>query len=170
LKKIIFCLMLLIIFVATPVFGLPSFQNSPDGFRGIKWGDPPSTLGNYESLSGNDEYMKIYTRPDDKMRLGEVRLYNIYYIFYLDRFMGIHITTVSEYFSELKDILITQFGEPKQKNPNIEEYTWVDSKAVMVLEKEIFSKFCNFRITSCVEMDLMEKDKKERSKNASQDF
>ena len=96
--------MLLIIFVATPVFGLPSFQNSPDGFRGIKWGDPPSTLGNYESLSGNDEYMKIYTRPDDKMRLGEVRLYNIYYIFYLDRFMGIHITTVSEYFSELKDI------------------------------------------------------------------
>jgi len=38
------------LFFITPAFGsqfLQSFQNSPDGFRCVKWGYPPTAIDSY---------------------------------------------------------------------------------------------------------------------------
>ena len=58
-----------------------AFQNEPDGFRGLKWGDAPTEdmkfLGQiiYE---GN-----LYHREGDKLNIGSAKLDNISYWFNL---------------------------------------------------------------------------------------
>lgn len=169
MKKLFICL-LLIVFVATPVFGLPSFQNSPDGFRGIKWGDPPSAMGKYRLDTQDDDYIKLYSRLDDKMSLGEVPLDLLEYIFCVDRLMGITIQTKSLHFIDMKQILITQYGNPFQENKYIEKYTWVDNNAFIAFEDFSIEGICELRIYSVPEVKLMERVQKEKAKKASGDF
>lgn len=47
-----------------------AFQNEPDGFRGLKWGDPPTESMEYLGTFQGD---RIYTLSDDKMSTGECR-------------------------------------------------------------------------------------------------
>lgn len=168
MKKLFICL-LLIVFVATPVFGLPSFQNSPDGFRGIKWGDSPSTLGNY-NLEQNHDYLKLYTRPDDKMSMGVVPVEMLTYVFCVDRLMGITIKVKSNHYIDMKQILITQYGEPTLQKKYIEKSSWLDDNAFVELENFRARGYCELTISSVPEVILMAKVQKERAKIASEDF
>lgn len=47
-----------------------TFQNEPEGFRGLKWGDPPTESMEYLGTFQGD---RIYTLSDDKMSTGECR-------------------------------------------------------------------------------------------------
>ena len=165
--KKVFCCLLLIAFFVKPVFG---FQNSPDGFRGLKWGDSPSAMGNYNLETKDDDYLKIYSRPDDKMSLGVVPLDMLKYVFCVDRLMGISIRINSKHFVDMKQILITQYGEPFQKNKYIEKYYWLDNNAFIEFENFRAREYCELRISSLAEVKLMDKVQKERAQMAADDF
>lgn len=83
--KVITVAILVVLMVLSSV-ALYAFQNEPEGFRGLKWGDP---------LAGNMEYytdtsnMKVYIIPGDKMGLGDVSLWMICYIFYEGQFASV---------------------------------------------------------------------------------
>ena len=58
-----------------------AFQNEPDGFRGLKWGDAPT-----EDMTFLDEISyegSSYYKKDDKLNIGSARLDYIFYIFNL---------------------------------------------------------------------------------------
>ena len=71
------------------------FQNEPDGFRGLKWGDPPTE--DMVFIHGNEYGRNQYLLPDEKLQMGEAELVEIEYIFFDDgnyeRLMEVWINT-----------------------------------------------------------------------------
>ncbi len=99
----------------------PSMPRSdPDGFRDIKWGIEISTLKDMEEVeqnksSGRD--LVWYRRKGDTLAIGEAKLENIFYSFWMGEFESVWIDFEGEEnFEALKKELFERFGkafEPK---------------------------------------------------------
>lgn len=106
-----------------------AFDNEPEGFRGLKWGDPPTE--EMEKLS--EGLMAMYQRPSDRLSLGDAEFDYIFYMFYQDRFFK-----VSLQFKERRNaILLTltcrlKFG--KETSNKRTELCWVGSHSIVTLE------------------------------------
>ena len=128
MRKVTVVLMVLI--VSALSLGAFAFQNEPDGFRDLKWGDPPT-----EDMEFTFEVniRKDYIRPEDKMSLGEVKLELILYGFVeVDgklKFFNANLCFVNESrFTILKTICEEKFGPPTSE----ESYrlSWFDGGEV----------------------------------------
>lgn len=98
-----------------------TFENEPEGFRGLKWGDPPSS--EMEFVLEMDEWTVVYRNPGDELRLGDARFYMIVYGFYassdatVKRFMSVNLYFKDkENFDILETICKIKFGEPTKKS------------------------------------------------------
>lgn len=78
--------------------GAFAFQNEPDGFRGLKWGDPPTKEMTLFYQQGPS--FASYVRSDDKLSIGDAKLTYISYHFY----------TPSEEDAQLFEVLISFNG------------------------------------------------------------
>lgn len=93
--------------------GGSGFQNEPDGFRGLKWGDPPG-----EDMERVEEEESVllektkYIRPSDNLFLGNIELDYIFYIFYFDSFVLVELGFSGKSNYELaKEICRERFGK-----------------------------------------------------------
>ena len=69
-------------------------RSDPDGFRGIKWGTEISTLKDLEKVEqdkSTDSDLVWYTRKGDTLAIGEAKLENIFYSFWMGNFEGVWI-------------------------------------------------------------------------------
>jgi len=120
-----------------------TFQNEPEGFRGLKWGDPPTESMEYLGTFQGD---RIYTLSDDKMSMGNVELHLIVYAFHCgiedarlttlkdqsERFMLVVLGFWKEgNFDLLKTICQGKFGEETQED--FFELDWQGQKALITL-------------------------------------
>lgn len=114
--------------LATP--GL-AFQNEPDGFRGLKWGDPPTEeMEFFMEFAGADTYLL----PDDKMALGNANLYMIAYTFYKNQFLGVGLYFKGEdNYDLLQTICEERYGEDEM-DEGFYEVTWQGQKGYVTLE------------------------------------
>lgn len=112
-----------------------AFQNEPEGFRGIKWGDPPTVamkfLRKWEDLI-------IYNKPSDERKLGDAKFSMILYAFYVPPNSTVkRLATVSLYFNgkENFDILETickiKFGEPTEEG--FYKFNWISLASTVIL-------------------------------------
>ena len=129
MKQFIVSIFVLFIF-ATALNAVPRFmKNSPIGFRGVKWGDPPSVLGH--SLQIGDGF---YIRDEDKLLIGNARLSSIVYEFWKNRFYAVMIEAPRGQFTHLKAAMISQFGPPPYRTSrSLDEFAWSDSNATITL-------------------------------------
>jgi len=90
-------------------------RSDPDGFRGIKWGTEISTLKDLEKVEqdkSTDSDLVWYTRKGDTLAIGESKLENIFYSFWMGNFEGVWIDIKGEEnFEALKKELFEQFGK-----------------------------------------------------------
>jgi len=114
-----------------------AFQNEPDGFRGLKWGDPPGEDMVYDHIDKSN--VCWYTRKNDKGIEG-VQLRSICYLFYKDKFLEVWIQTLPydysiESFESLEDIVKLRFGPGKwsswSETRKGEETGWWSSRGYM---------------------------------------
>ena len=88
----------------------------PDGFRGIKWGTEISTLKDLEKVKqdkSSDSDLVWYIRKGDTLAIGEAKLENIFYSFWLGNFESVWIDFKGEdNFEAIKKELVEQFGKP----------------------------------------------------------
>ena len=88
----------------------------PDGFRGIKWGTEISTLKDLENVKqdkSSDSDLVWYRRKGDTLTIGEAKLANIFYSFWMGNFESVWIDFEGEQnFDVLKKELFEQFGKP----------------------------------------------------------
>jgi hypothetical protein len=88
----------------------------PDGFRGIKWGTEISTLKDLEKVKqdkSSDSDLVWYIRKEDTLAIGEAKLENIFYSFWLGNFESVWIDFKGEdNFEAIKKELVEQFGKP----------------------------------------------------------
>lgn len=146
-------LCLVIVAFLTLSVGAFGFQNKPDGFRGLKWRDPPT-----EDMEFVFEVniRKEYIRPGDKMSLGEVELGTILYGFVeVDgelKFCIASLRFVNESrFTILKTICEERFGPPTSE----ESYrlSWFDGGEVAILLSYDFTEKSG--LLELCQMDLL---------------
>jgi hypothetical protein len=109
---IVFSIFLIGCFASTRSSKPPS---EPDGFRSIKWETEITTLKDMEKAE-QDKSSKSdlvwYTRKGDILAIGEAKLKNIYYSFWMGNFESVWIDFEGdENFKTLKKELFERFGK-----------------------------------------------------------
>ena len=119
-----------------------AFQNEPDGFRGIKWESNIESIPNMIFTSnGLPAGEKLYIRKNDKLKIGDAVLQNIFYIFYKGKFLGVYIGYKSfANFNRLKDTLFQQYGAGGQYNEFLEKYHWRGKRVDIFLDYNSISE------------------------------
>lgn len=130
-SRINFMILLLVIMVMTGA--ALAFENEPEGFRGLKWGDPPTE----EMIAlPSQPLVNCYTLPDDLLYLGNVKLYLIGYQFYTapegEVFMAVGLYFRGEDNYDLMEVICKdKFGEEMEKTYN--RIAWWSQKSMVVL-------------------------------------
>jgi hypothetical protein len=119
---IVFSIFLIGCFASTRSSKSPS---DPDGFRGIKWGTEISTLRDMEKAE-QDKSSKSdlvwYTRKGDTLAIGQAKLENISYSFWMGKFYSVWIDFAGgENFEVLKKELIERFGKVHESEEPVEK-------------------------------------------------
>jgi len=126
---------LLLVLVLVLALSLRSFafQNEPEGFRGLKWGDPPSEAMEY--LEGTEELggSKCYTLPNDKMSIGNAEFYLILYDFDEGQFMRVALCFKGEKnYDKVETICRQRFGEEVEEDSY--KLTWKARETLVAVQ------------------------------------
>ena len=113
-----------------------AFENEPEGFRGLKWGDAPTSK--MKLFREADKWTAIYRLPGEKLELGEAKLLDICYGFYVPpNNSSKRLMSVSLYFGEksnygkLETVCRGKFGEPTKEG--FYELVWVSPVSSVLL-------------------------------------
>ena len=111
-----------------------AFQNEPEGFRGLKWGDPPTKEMRFIRC---DKYgQSLYDLPDEKLQIGDAEILHVTYCFFNDRDVE-KLMTVFVYFEGennfkiLETICNAKFGKSSQER--YQKLIWASPKTIVIL-------------------------------------
>lgn len=156
-----------ILLSASPVL---AFENEPDGFRGLKWGDSPGEDMVYNKTVNE---MKAYLRNDDKMNIGDASLRMVIYTFYdePERFAGILVLFDKEKnYDILKDILQVRFGEETESDW-LYGLSWMGQKTYIKLDYDPAEESGDLIFSSIsIMLEAMEAQKQKQAEKAEGDF
>ena len=150
----------------------------PDGFRGIKWGTPISTLDDMHAVwDGGDR--KYYERIGDSLEIAGAKLHRIVYTFWQGRFAEVKIDILKDYanpdnefahFKTLRDVCFERFGARRKVLFGSEEYSWFGTASWMKLVRDDpGSLHLTMGSRKLLEQkELYEKDKTRREKESRQ--
>lgn len=163
MKKMIVVTMAGLILACTTAF---AFQNEPEGFRGLKWGDPPTEAMRHSvSVEGNE----VYVLPGDKMQLGNVYLSNVFYTFWEGQFFtGALYFNGEDNFELMKTLCEQKFGESKGY---YDLFTWQGAVTTVLLSYDHFEKSGFLGIVSTLlSMEKLQRDKEAEAAKAEGDW
>jgi hypothetical protein len=116
----------------------------PDGFRGIKWGTPISTLEDMHAVwDGGDR--KFYERKDDSLEIAGAKLHRIIYTFWKGEFSEVKIDILKDYsnpqdefshFKILREVCFERFGARRKILFGSEEYSWFGTASWVKLVRD----------------------------------
>jgi len=167
MKKLIVIGAIFILILSTTSF---AFQNEPDGFRGLKWGDPPMEGMKYiREIVGS----KGYVLPDDRMFIGDAELCDIIYLFYgqPEQFesVSLYYKGKSNYYL-LETICKERFGEDELRE-GFYDFTWSGQKALIILSYDIIDNEGYLSISSMViTLENIAAEKQKQAEKAEGDF
>lgn len=109
-----------------------AFKNEPEGFRGLKWGDPPTEEMVY--LATMEGGATLYKLPNEKLHIGDAWFYKIVYSFFgsPERFMRVDLYFYSERnYKLLESICQGRFG--KETSKRFHEHAWMSPQTTVFL-------------------------------------
>lgn len=133
------------------LLGITSFQNEPEEFRGIKWGQSPTKIQGLRFIKVDIDGLASYYKEDDQLSLGEAKLKKIQYFFWKDKFVEVVITAAPDQLQALKNVLFEKYD--KGYNPYgifspIHDYSWFGPIASVHLRRIVFNHDCEVWIKS----------------------
>ena len=119
----------IVLFVVLFIFFIPSlfaFQNEPDGFRDLKWGDNINEIlnknefiflpGAAEKLT-TDRNMTMYGKMHENYSVGDGKVWAIQYFFWKNQFCyAVLLASTSIDYYHICTALETKFGQPTGKS------------------------------------------------------
>ncbi len=175
MRRIVIVTIILLSFMAEIAF---AFQNEPEGFRDLKWGDSPA--GDMELIDSAINEM-IYQRSNVKSHIGGVEFFKIDFIFLQKRvgscgceteesFVGVHLYFKGkENYDILKMLLRDRFGEETYKGGI--ELEWEGNKTIILLNYEfIFNGGELIFESNQLFKKLIDIDEKEQIEKAKDDW
>ena len=174
MKKISLSLLVVLLFIFALASIAQAFQNEPDGFRGLKWGDPPTEDMVY--LGDISYAQNIYHRKGDKLGIGSATLNEIRYKFnfYSYQFHEVFANFTSETdYKILKIIFEGRYGKPTYIREGKDSYflQWIGDKAEIRLyydSKEYYGWF--FISSKKIREENPEGNKQKEVEKAKEDF
>lgn len=158
----------LVLFLAFSL-GAFAFQNEPDGFRGLKWGDPPGE--DMELFIDVDDRTTGYILPGDKMFLGSVSLYAVGYMFYENRFVGAAMYFKGEDNYDLLETICKQRYGEEETDIGFYEITWMGQKSFIVLKYDYIEEEGNLSLNSTlIAVERSQAEQKEEAEKAEEDW
>lgn len=164
MRKGLFLVVVLVLALSVRAF---AFQNEPEGFRGLKWGDPVGEDMEYlNDLSGAQRYIL----PDDKMYIGSAEFYKIVYEFYEGRFFGMVL-----YFDEednydlLETICKERYGEESEEG--FYDLSWRGQNTFITLYYDTVEEWGFLTLHSpVILLEQSEAEKKKEAEKAKGDW
>ncbi len=158
--------------------GIYAFQDEPEGFRDLKWGDPPTwDMVDTESANAKEDvWNDCFYRPDDKMAIGSVSFFRIVYSFYYSeppKLMSVTLSfsEVDEY-ETLKMVLEAKFGKATKSTKPLFAYKeiWKGETTIIELNCPIFGhKYLKFYSPEIL-AEKKKTDKRKEIEEAQDDF
>ncbi len=149
--------------------GVLAFQNEPDGFRGLKWGDPPTEdMVFFMAVSNNDGYFL----PEDKMQLGDVELSRVVYAFYEgERFIAALLYAKGEdNYDLLETICKGRFGE-NDLEEGFYDLDWYGLNGFVSLSYDFEEEQAILILGSAViSVESMQAEQQKQTEKAADDF
>jgi hypothetical protein len=127
-----------LLFVFVLVGSAYAGTDEADGFNDLKWGTPFSQVKDemtYVCTSPAYGGIRFYTRKNDDLKIGTVRVQYINYGFWHDRFFTV-IAVVPNHnnYDALKEVMFQRFGEGQELKQTSEFYTWTGKRTNIVVE------------------------------------
>jgi len=113
---------------------------APEGFRGMKWGDPVARLPNAIAVSNPPG---CYANRREDMRLARAALFGVLYCFANDRLVRVELrsATGDDNLSAFREAVTGIFGEPPPQAPgssrNVVAYTGPGAPVAVTLIREV---------------------------------
>ena len=105
----------------------------PDGFAGVKWGDPPEPKTGFRKLDEDSELPDVYEyfRKNDPVQLGsEPDSPVIKYAFWKNRLYMVTLWADGpEAYSSMRDAMVKRYGPGIQSPKKKQTFYWVDDNA-----------------------------------------
>ncbi|WP_243372757.1 hypothetical protein [Geotalea sp. SG265] len=133
---------------------LPFEEQEPEGFRDITWGTPVSQVEGLKFSADGTAALRelykrtrkqaaaqvsVYSRPGDRLKIGEGTLTRIYYYFYDDLFYGATAYfTGRDNYEKLLSACYKKFGEPTLTEADRVEWQG-KSTSIVLSQKGVFS-------------------------------
>ncbi|MCX7769820.1 MAG: hypothetical protein N2202_01930 [Proteobacteria bacterium] len=173
MKKVLFLITLCLFLYALQAY---SFENEPDGFRGIVWGTDISQLKDMEFVKVDPKTgIKLYKKKKDNMTIGNANLDALYYGFFENKFYAVIAQTMFfTDFEELKRACFENFGRGEKPRLYYDEYFWDGEKVKISLIYDRSAIIGTLMIVN-KELDKMVKDNRPKeqdikTKNKPQGF
>lgn len=115
-------------------------MSAPEGFRGMKWGDPVSRLPNAASVSYPPG---CYINRREDLRLADAPLFGVYYCFEKEKLQRVELrsATGEDNLKAFQEAVFTIFGDPLPLAPgtnrNIRSFTPADAPVSVTLIREV---------------------------------
>jgi hypothetical protein len=150
-----------------------SHSKPPEGFRDLKWGQPPTAdMAELESsvafrskphpvLPDPAESTRYIRRPTDKLYFGDTKITDLAYGFYKNRFCSVGFGSDES----LLAVLTKMYGEPggneELRNDRVRRVTWVwkDIWITYIEPKAHIEVRCDIYWISPEHLELFEKEK-----------
>ena len=162
-------LVLVLVLVLALSVGAFAFQNEPEGFRGLKWGDPPGE--DMEFLIDLGGGTTGYVLPDDKMFLGSVSLYMVGYMFYKNRFVGAAMYFKGEDNYDLLETICKQRYGEEEADIGFYKIQWLGQKSVIILKYDYAEEEGNLSLNSTlIAVERTQAGQKEEAEKAEGDW
>lgn len=167
--------MLFTIVAFSPTASAYTYQNEPDGFRGIKWGTEFDTVKDQLTFAYlDDSYggINVYTKNNDDMSIGSASLESVQYCFWQNKFVmaNINVVGINNWFG-VKDSLKAKFGQGFQSNRYIEDYTWIGNTTIISSKYSEIEKKAKITFVSWNSYQQMEAwDAKQAAEGAKKGF
>ena len=128
------------IFCLLQAFAWGAHASVPEGFRGMKWGDPVSRLPNAFAVSNPPG---CYGNRREELRLGNAQLFGVLYCFDNDRLTRVELrsATGEDNLRAFEDAVVTVFGKPlppaPDANRHVRHFTPADAPVGVTLIREV---------------------------------
>ena len=145
--------------------------SEPDGFKGIKWGAPRSSIQGLKFVNSIFS-VDYYEREGDKLSIGRAKIKSISYLFWEDKLTGvvIDISGLSNY-KFVMSTLIEKYGNPVVGSGEIAGTSiWFGQVTIITSMYMKERNLCELAFDSKESQKLSKKRRKEEKEREKQEY
>ena len=106
--------------------------SQPDDFRGIKWGAEVSSVSGLNQIA-DEGNLALYEKSGDLLQMDEVRLEQVVYGFYKNRFYMGMVYFPAAGFKRIEEMLTRQLGQPAKPDNTPSRLIWEGDNVSVLL-------------------------------------